>query len=43
MKSAEMIESVHQYIKGVSAQDIGAIRELYDESAVVEDPVGSDP
>ena len=43
MKSDEMVEKVHQYIKGVSTQDISAIRELYAESAVVEDPVGSDP
>ena len=43
MKSEEMVERVHQYIAGVSAQDIGAIKELYDESAAVEDPVGSEP
>ena len=43
MKSDEMIERVHQYIKGVSTQDINAIRELYDASGVMEDPVGSEP
>ena len=43
MKSTEMIERVHQYIKGVSEQDIGAIKQLYDSDAVVEDPVGSEP
>ena len=43
MKSNEMMEKVQRYIEGVSAQDIEAIRDLYDENAVVEDPVGTDP
>jgi len=43
MKASEMVERVQQYITGVSAHDMGAIRDLYDEGAVVEDPVGSDP
>jgi len=43
MKSEDMLKKVQQYIEGVSAQDMGAIRELYDEGAMVQDPVGSDP
>ncbi len=43
MKSDEMIEKVQRYIKSVSTQDIEAIKGLYDENAVVEDPVGTDP
>ena len=43
MKSDEMIEKVQRYVMSVSAQDIEAIKGLFDESASVADPVGTDP
>jgi steroid delta-isomerase len=43
MEASEKLEYVERYVNGVSAHDIEAIKTLYDDTATVEDPVGTDP
>jgi steroid delta-isomerase len=42
MEAQEKVKIVNRYIEGVSSQDMDAIREIFDEHATVEDPVGTD-
>jgi steroid delta-isomerase len=43
MTADEMINKVQQLVNGVNNHDIGSIIAIYDDEAVVEDPVGTDP
>ncbi len=43
MIADEMIKKIQQLIDGVNNHDIAAIIDLYDDNAIVEDPVGTDP
>ena len=43
MTAAEIINKVQQLITGVNDHDIAAVIDLYDDDAIVEDPVGTDP
>jgi steroid delta-isomerase len=43
MEAHEKVKSVNRYIDGVSSQDMDAIREIFDEQATVEDPIGTEP
>ena len=42
MEAEEKVTIVNRYIDGVSSQDMDTIREIFDEQATVEDPIGSD-
>ena len=43
MENADKIAVVHRYVEAFDKADMGIIREIYAEDAVVEDPVGTDP
>jgi steroid delta-isomerase len=43
MTADEIINKVQQLVNGVNDHDIAAIIDLYDDDAIVEDPVGTDP
>lgn len=43
METQDKVDVVNRYIEGVSSQDMNAIREIFDEQATVEDPIGTDP
>jgi steroid delta-isomerase len=43
METKDKVKVVNRYIEGVSRQDMNAIKEIFDEQAIVEDPIGSDP
>lgn len=43
MEATDKIAAVHRYVEAFEKGDIEIIRELYAESARVEDPVGTDP
>lgn len=43
MDHEHMIATVHKYVEAFEKQDIGIIREIYADDAIVEDPVGTDP
>ena len=43
MGTQEKVAIVNRYIEGVSSQDMNAIREIFDEQATVEDPIGTEP
>lgn len=36
------VATVHKYVEAFDKQDMGLIREIYADNAVVEDPVGTD-
>ena len=42
MEAQEKVEIVNKYINSISSQDMDGIREIYDEQATVEDPIGTD-
>ena len=42
MDARDKIAVVHQYVEAFDKQDLGIIRDIYADDAVVEDPVGSD-
>jgi steroid Delta-isomerase len=41
METHEKVKIVNRYINAVSNQDMDAIREIFDEQATVEDPIGT--
>ena len=43
MSNEHKIATVNKYMEAFSSADMGLIREIYAEDAVVEDPVGSEP
>ena len=43
MDKQHKIDTVHKYMTAFSNADMGLIREIYADDAVVEDPVGSEP
>ena len=43
MKPEEKIELVERYVAAVSDHDVAAVRALFADDAVLEDPVGSEP
>ena len=43
MDNKHMVSVVERYMDAFNNKDIGIIREMYAEDAVVEDPVGTDP
>ncbi len=42
MDAHEKVEIVNKYINGVNSEDMNAIREIFDEQATIEDPIGTD-
>lgn len=43
MDNEHKIATVNKYMEAFSGADMGLIREIYADDAVVEDPVGSEP
>jgi len=43
METKDKIDCVERYLRGMSHQDIDAMRALYADNATVEDPAGSEP
>ncbi len=43
METLEKVKAVNRYIDGVSRKDMDAIKEIFDEHATVEDPIGTEP
>lgn len=43
MDAQEKINVVNRYIDGINSKDLDTIKELFDEQATVEDPIGTDP
>lgn len=43
MDTAHQIATVDAYLDACTRQDLAAIRRIYADNAVVEDPVGTDP
>lgn len=43
MYPVRMRDIVKQYIAALNAHDLEAIAQIYDQNAIVEDPVGSEP
>ena len=43
MDKQHKIAAFHKYMEAFSNSDMGLIREIYADDAVVEDPVGSEP
>jgi len=43
MTANEIINKVHQLVDGVNNHNIAAVIGLYDDDAILEDPVGTDP
>jgi steroid delta-isomerase len=42
MEVSDKIAAVHKYVEAFDKQDMGIIRDIYSDDAVVEDPVGTD-
>ena len=41
MEASAKIAMVHKYVEAFEKQDMGIIREIYSQDAIVEDPVGT--